>query len=369
MDIFKFTNPTAPTKMEQGQIINGFKSKRWVERYRDAGDFTLVAPADSGMRQLLPIGSFISHMNTTEIMIVENHEIKDNKDTPSEITITGRGFETYLSNRSVGANKAFPVSGTIADYPLGAGFTWNQVITLIGNHILASALIDDNDAIPFVSLLSTVPGSSTSVARTVPRGSLYDRALEILKIDDLGIKVVRPGPWSPLVAGSPDVALVIHKGIDRSANVIFSYDTGEIVSADYLWSNKIFKNAALITGKWVETVVVPAAVEYARRWMYIQASDIDQAQTAAPTGTTLTAIIAAMQQRGIEALASQIDIVLTQAEVSKQAAKSIYRTDFDVGDLITVSGDYNAISKMRVSEFVEIEDDTGESGFPTLAME
>lgn len=369
MDIFKFTNPTAPTKMEQGQIINGFTSKLWVERYREAGEFSLSAPADSGVRDLLPIGSFISHVNTSEIMIVENHEISDNKGAASDITITGRGFETYLENRIVGANKAFPVSGTMTDYNLGAAFTWNQVVTLIGNHILASALLDDNDAIPFVSLLSTVPGTSTSIARTVKRGPLYNAALALLEIDNLGFKVVRPGPTSPLGGASVDVALVVHKGVDRTATVIFSYDTGEISSADYLWSNRKFKNAALVTGKWVETKVTPAAIEYGRRWMYLTANDIDEQYTTAPTGSTLTAVVNAMQQRANEALLAQLDIALTKAEVSREAVKSIYRTDFDVGDLITVSGDYNEVSTMRVSEYVEFEDENGESGYPTLTME
>lgn len=355
--------------MEQAEIVNGLTSKMWVERYLKEGEFAFVAPAESGIREKLPIGAFVSHTNTTELMIVENHEIRDDRGRSSEIVITGRGFETYFENRIVASNKAFPVSGVMVDYPLGAAFTWNQAVTLISNHVLASALIDDNYAIPFLSIMSTVPGSGISIARTVPRGTIYERVLELLAIENIGIKVVRPGTWSPLGAGSPNVALVIHTGVDRSSTIIFSYDTGEIESADYLWSNKKLKNAALITGKWVETTVNLAPIEYARRMMYVNASDIDGSYTSAPSGATLTAVVAAMQQRGLEALASQNDIALTKAQISKEVVKSIYRTDFDVGDIITVSGDYNAVSKMRISEFVEIEDATGESGYPTLTID
>ncbi|MET0787162.1 MAG: hypothetical protein ABWY25_10690, partial [Paenisporosarcina sp.] len=110
MDIFRFANPTNKTKMEQGILINGLKSKMWIERYRDAGEFTLTAGADFNVKSQLPIGSFISHTNTSEIMVVENHEIKDNRDRESEIVITGRSFETILESRIVRFNRSYPFS-------------------------------------------------------------------------------------------------------------------------------------------------------------------------------------------------------------------------------------------------------------------
>lgn len=369
MDIFRFVNPTAPTKMEEGEILNGIKRKLWIERYRTAGEFSLTAPANSGLMEKLPIGTFISHSDTTEIMMVENHEINDNKGEESDVIITGSGYETFLNNRIVGSNKAFPVSGVVADYPLSANYSWNQAVTLINNHVLASALIDDNNAIPYLSIIASVSGTSYSVARTIPRGSLYESVLDLIAVDNLGLKIIRPGDWSPLGGSDPNVVLVIHKGVDRTASVVLSYDAGEIESADYLWSNKKLKNSVLITGKWVETILNFAGVEYARRTMYIDASDIDESFTTAPSGADLVAVVAAMHQRGQEAIMSQKDLVLSKAEVSREVFKYKYRTDYDVGDLITVKGNYNEATSMRVTEYVEIEDETGESGYPTLTKD
>jgi hypothetical protein len=59
---------------------------------------------------------------------------------------------------------------------------------------------------------------------------------------------------------------------------------------------------------------------------------------------------------------------LTKAEVSKDTNQGAYRTDFNVGDIITVHGDYNETSVMRISEYVEIEDENGRTGYPTLTM-
>jgi flagellar basal body L-ring protein FlgH len=135
-----------------------------------------------------------------------------------------------------------------------------------------------------------------------------------------------------------------------------------------LWSNKKNKNAAMIFSRWVETRVVGAEAEIDRRWMLIDASDLDNQLTAAPTGAALTDIVNTMQQRGNAALSAQNDLALTKAEVSKTASKAMYRRDFDVGDIITVTGDYNESAPMQITEYVEIEDENGRSGTPTLAL-
>lgn len=369
MDIFRFQNPTDPAKMEDGKILNGFKSKMWVERYRQAGEFTLVASVDTGLRNQLPIGSFISHTGTSEIMIVENHEISDERGRETEVVITGRGFESFFENRVVGSNKAFPTSGGIPDYVLAADYTWNQAVELLSDHILASRLLDDGDSVPFVELLADVDAVSSSLARIVRRGDLYSALISLLEVDNLGIKVVRPGIWSPIGPASPNIAILIHKGVDRRAQVIFSYDTGEIERADYLWSNKKLKNTAMVSGRWVETLVETPTENHQRRMMLVDASDIDGAYSEPPAGVDLENVLSAMQQRGIEALAAQNSIALTKAEVSKDSTKAVYRKDFDLGDQITVSGDFNEQSGMRVSEYVEIEDENGDSGYPTLTVD
>lgn len=370
MDIFKFTNPNAPTLMEQGQIINGLTSKTWVERYGKEGEFTFTADSDSDVRMQLPIGAFISHMNSTDIMIVENHEINDDASgTPGQIKITGRGFETFFEQRIVGANRVFPVSETIADYALPSDFTWNQAVAMIDDHTLASALIDVNNAIPYMTAMASVTthsGSPASIARTSKRESLYSALLSLLAIDGLGIKVYRPGVNNPLGPTSQNVTVVIRFGVDRSANISFSYDLNQVVSADYLWSNKAFKNAALITGKWVEIEVVPTAVEIDRRFMFIDGSDIDNVYTAAPTGTDLDGVVTEMTIRANEILSAQKSTAITKAQAIN--LRSIFRQDFDVGDIITVIGDYNEVSKMQITEYVEIEDSTGEFGYPTLSV-
>lgn len=382
MDIFRFTNPTNPLKMESGRLINGLKSKMWIERYDLAGEFKLVADASLGLRKLLPIGSFISHVDTPEIMVVENHEITEVKDQNSEIVITGRGFESIFEQRVIGADgspvtylKQFEFS-----HPVDPDYLHNQIVRIIREQTMPWFLYDDNNTLSYLGILTQIPDGGEMVARDIKQQELYAMVKELLMSGNLGIKVVRPGPSSPflLPPGSPGTppdssytAVMIHKGVDRSNSIIFSTDTGEIESADYLWSNKSLKNAILLVGKWLNTAIVPTEVEYARRWTILDVSDIDQGYTHDDIATNITLynqIEADMQQRGRDALARQNDVALTKAEVSQNTRKAAYRKDFDLGDIITVNGDYNESSKMRVTEYVEIEDENGMSGHPTLTV-
>jgi hypothetical protein len=366
MDVFVFqTSPGTPTKLEHGEIINGIRSKMWVERYRENSEFEFIAPASSRIRDKLPIGSLISHVDTEEVMIVETHSISESKGERSDIVISGRSFETQLEQRVVGANKYFP-NFPITDYVLAGQYTWIQAVDLIKDHIDPSIVVDPYDGLPYVAVVHDVSGVvGLALERSISRGDLYPRLLELLEVDNLGIKTIRPS------GGSPNTILSIHSGEDRSDEVMFSHDSGEIESADYLWSNKLLKNSALVTGRWVELRVDNLSeVEYKRRTMFVDAKDIDEQYDELPTDPMiLNSIYVKMEQRGQAALAAQRSIALTKAEVTQSGTRAKYRQDYDLGDLVTVHGDYHETSTRRVIEYVEIEDEQGMRSYPTLTAD
>lgn len=367
MDIFKYHNPNVTTKMEQGELINGLTSKLWIERYRNAGEFTFTANESSGVREKLPLGTFVSHIASTDVMVVENHEINARRGKETEVTITGRGFSSFLENRIVGTNKTFPLTTGVIDFTLTSGYTWVQAKELLRMHISAGGVINPDNRILHVEAMADVTGTSVSEFRTIKQGELYTRVMELLALDDLGLKTIRPGTWSPATVDG-DLVFLVHAGEDRTNEVVFSNDGGDLESADYLWSNKLLKNSALVSGRWVEVFVDEGYTLSDRRTMYVDGSSIDNSYSVAPTGGTLTSVIAAMEQRGRQALSSQRQLELTKAEASKEAVGAQYRTDFNVGDIITVRGDFQTSTSMRVTEYVEMEDRNGRSGYPTLSI-
>ena len=364
MNLFKFAPVTGNSiNFNSGELINEWKSLTWTERYRDSSEFTLVANLDSGLNTKLPIGSVISHVDSTELMIVENHEIAKDTNANSEITITGRSFETFLENRIVGSNQNWPnPTDPPVEYVLASNYTWLQVKSLIDAHILAASLpLNLSDALSNVLVVNGVGGTGITEQRDLKRGDLYSAVIELLSVDDLGLRNIRPS------SSNSSLIMEIHKGLNRTASVAFSYSDGDIESANYLWSVKALKNCALVSGKWHEVFVNTSAIGYDRRVMHVDASDLDDKLDAVPIGGDLTALSAKLTARGRQALAKKNAVAISNVKIAPNSQNYKYRIDYKVGDIVGVDGEYNSSTTMRVIEHVEIEDENGESGYPTLS--
>jgi len=364
MDIIRFNNPNDSMLMSSGSVVSDITSVMWIERYRDPGEFTIVAPTASKVQEMLPRGCYISHTETNELMIVENHEIQEDQGKSGTVTITGRSFETILESRVVGQNSGFPKSAPFTDYTLASDFVSNQVIKMLGEHILPISGQDPGMVLPYIHLDNQAINQRTAGERTVPRDNLHKASVDLLAIDDLGIKTIRPSYWNGV--STSYTTIQIHMGIDKSASVSFSYMSGEIISSDYLWSNKNYKNGAIVRGTWVEVIVTPSQQGSSRKMLYIDASDVDSSFKDLPTGADYTKVVSDLKQRGRDVLLKMNDIALTKAEISHQVTQAQYRNTYDLGDTIMVYGDYNETAKMRVIEFVESWDSNGFVGYPTL---
>jgi Siphovirus ReqiPepy6 Gp37-like protein len=364
MDFFKF-NPTGEqTFLENGELINNITSSMWVERYADLGEFSFEALLSSGIRENLPKGTLISHINTLEVMIVENHEIKETVDEDPSVTVTGRSFPSFLENRIVGTNDARGGS-TIISYKIPALHSWEQMVQLINDHIVY--VTSPGDALANITARHTIPFGTVgeSTERTINRGTVWERVAELLKVDSLGIKTVRRNEFNGV--DTPNTDLVIYKGEDKSDKVLFSWKSGELDTANYLFSQKNDKNSAMVVGQYIWVVVDTGPDKYDRRMMIVDASDIDGNYGGVPSGGDLFDLSTAMATRGLQALANQNDTNISQADISK-TTRYQYRLDYNLGDLVTLDGNFNQSDVRRVVEYAEIEDENGESGHPTLEL-
>lgn len=373
MDLFR-ANLTTSGSMTEGILVGPRINATWVERYRDHSIFDISAYVHTGIRELLPIGSVISHVDSNIPMIVENHEITSKKNEIPVVKLSGRGFETILENRIVGSAKAMPHSGRTQEYTIGAYRSWNQIRTLIRNHITPGVTPNVNDEMPNLEVYTDLgAGPGTSEERTIARGDLYSEVVKLLAVDKLGMYVHRPRIGSPASTDTNSV-IVIHGGVNRydnvdtSKNVVFSFSKDELDSADYLWSNQKLKTQCDVTSKWFQVrVQSKSATGYNRRIMHIDASDIDEKWEAAPDGGWPAWIMSQMTLRGREALAKQHDIALIKADASRNTVNSVFRKNYYLGDIVRVAGEYRESGPMRVTEYAEIEDSNGTIGYPTFS--
>jgi hypothetical protein len=375
MDLFKFHTPDGDNEdthlVNGGEYINGLLTKEWIDRYRDAGSFSLTSKASSGIRDLLPEGTLIGLRGNKSIMMVEDHHLAD--EGSAIIRTTGRSLEAFLENRIVrwGLNED---GEYVFDSP-NPWLSWDQAHSLIYHQIISTST--SSDRIRHLEVLKDVQRTTTGATREqrkVPRGQLYSAVKTILDLDDIGWRIIRPGPWSPADDPENNIVLVLHSGVDRRSEITMSFESGDILSADYLWSIKNYNNCALAYSKWgvVQPVGDYLSVGLKRRLLYVDAGDVDEAQpdpdetTWDPTKSAY--ISAAVKSRGKEELAKRKKIALSSVTPSPNARTHVYGRDYDIGDIVTARGNYTESRPMRISEYVYVEDANGEFGYPTLEV-
>jgi hypothetical protein len=72
-------------------------------------------------------------------------------------------------------------------------------------------------------------------------------------------------------------------------------------------------------------------------------------------------------RRASDILSGLRDITLGKVEIAKDSGSAQYRKDYDIGDLVTIQGNYDTSGIRRVTEFVEIEDENGYIGYPVVS--
>ena len=373
MDLFKFTPGADPTILTGGVYLNNIKTVQWVERYRDAGEFEITAGVSSDLRSILPVGSMISHLDTLEVMLVESISIKDDdKEEEPKLSIRGRSLESWLRHRFVGDDvETYVLLGqrlyvNNIDYNLLLDTSWAQAVTLIEHHINNMGAIPNDEVVGFVPISNQQHiGPSTALARIVRKQNLHSAVLELLAIDDFGIQTVRPN------SGNVDPTTTefrIHNGVDRSDSVIFSHTFGDLDASEYFWSDAALKTEYYCVSTFFEMRSDEGVSGFNRRVMFVDCSDIDShlSDDEVTDVGVADAVGAAMDARGQQALRSQVAVSLLATDVSRNTRYK-FKRDYDVGDLVTVNGNYDVETIMRVVEHVSFQDENGESGYPTLA--
>jgi Siphovirus ReqiPepy6 Gp37-like protein len=366
VDMFRFTpNPSSPTTLVGGEYINGYLSAMWVERYQDCGEFQIKAKLSSGLREFLPLDTFISRPCTFEVMVVENHEITDNDDIDPILTISGRSMFSILDRRVVGVFQ-MRQSMSPAQYQLSSNLTSYQTVNMINEHIYSAS--DGGDRFDNISASSSISSEPNSPTRSIKFGDMLEAVKSLCAIDDQGFRTLRRSPFFIYNGTASSTVLTIYKGVNKTASVIFSYQRGDIDQATYLWTNKNYKTHAYIFGQQFYAFAEnPAITKLDRRMMTMDAGDIESHYPNPPSVQDQSWINGDMKNRGFQQLASQRKVTMAQVDISPFTSY-LYRRDYGMGDLVMVDGNFGVTQAMRVIEHVEIQDENGTSAHPTLVL-
>lgn len=268
------------------ELIEGYSSLIWTERFQEAGEFELHTPTIDATMALLPEDTLISHLDTGEVMFVESHEIDTDDDGNHTLVVKGRSLDAFLEHRWVESKyqKKRSMRQKYAPYGAAEVLLWNALDNNSGKDVTRGDPDADDINLNDYSwnTLDKVPNVAIthSCSTTIPQrnwwleeGILYPQLLKILIRGDLGIRTFRPGLESDayvvdvatginnnrgaitrtFVNNITQLRFDIFDGLNRtksqSANprVAFNYLRGDVDNAQYLFATTAYKTACEIT--------------------------------------------------------------------------------------------------------------------------
>lgn len=354
--LFKLNSSHKP-----GESIRKFKTLVWTERYRVAGEFVLEIEDDISHLNSTPPGTLLSHSDTNEIMIVENHEITRDKEKKLLFTMTGRSFETVGEVRPTLGTQLPLYDQTTEDAIVEATAVLpaENVARDLLRYRLESPYASSDDSIPNLAVKLDIREPDAPLSHVIKRSDIYSRVMELLGIANAGIKCVRPN-------GSQNTLdLVIHDGADRHLTVTFHAQNEDLTETSYFWSIKDYRNYAQVSTHFDARLyrhrdVTGNLTGLDRRVMYLEADDLEGDYTPG----TSTDVLAGRAQGALD---EHKYVTLVSATVS-ESAKPKFKIHYDVGDIVTVFGEFSPSQQMRVTEHILTVDKSGIRGYPSLAI-
>jgi hypothetical protein len=357
MDILRLN----PDTWMPDELVEGFFSKIWTERYQACGEFEFHSRKIDQVKSLIPVGSFIGERNSQEVMIVENHNIEDDEDGPHLVT-TGRTFESFFERRSTIIVK--PTAGETAMWTYAGDdiYPTDAAKALIESHVTisADAPIQKVPGTAVENLITTHKGNTMSYENSP--GELYQQVLGLLRMEAAGIR--------NQLDFNGSLKIYIYFGVNRTVGqtanepVIFSLPAEHLVNPKYLFTIKDYRNVAYVVGTYWQQRVYAPGVDTGisgldRKILYVDVGDdIKQAYTDARKTRIANA-------RGLAALADHNKTLFFDGEVSPKSPY-IRGRDYNLGDKVTLMAKYGVSQTMLVNEYTRTEDEEGEKSYPTL---
>lgn len=345
------------TSFEIIHILDVFEDLVWADRYDYYGDFELTTKLDGEIVKNVQRKYYLETANSDRTMIVETVSIDDDAVNGSVISISGRSLESILDRRIVWKMRSYN------------GNLQNCIQALLNENVINPSIADRK--IPnFIFQPSTDPKvTSISIDRQWTGDNLLDVIVELCQTYDLGFKVV--------LDSSNRFVFSLYAGADRSYDqtdnpyVIFSNSFENLINANYLESDKNYKNVTLIGGQGEGSeriyTTYGSGSGLERRELFTDARDISKMKDD-DTEYTTAEYNALLQARGKEDLLDWEEIATFAGEVEKANAYE-YRVDYNLGDIVQIQSEYSFEGRTRVSEMIQTySQNGGYTMYPTFSM-
>ena len=360
-------------------VIDGFLSAIWTERYYGDSEVELVVPATQEMIKKLPVGTFLSLRGSNEVMILETFNIEK-----ESLKVTGVSLLKWMNNRFIRVSakhedQYWYISGGPPGWVLWA-IIYNMCVT--GSPYLTGANpigISNPQQLAIPGLgLKDYDKAGDNIVVGVPFGPVYDAMREIATTYEVGMQIT--------LESATDTAYSLgfrsYRGLDRTSRqttypiVRFSAQMESLTNIKELQSIESLKTLsyaflptsddalkALITTPGTAALSGSQYTGFDLRASMIFPSDI----TTDMVGGSSTNLLNILNSRAKDDLNNHHFVRAVDGEiVPKNPFK--YGIHYNLGDIIEVQGNTGVVSISRVTEYIRAQDEAGERSYPTVAM-
>jgi hypothetical protein len=331
-------------------------------------------------------------------MFVETRSITIDDDGFPELTVTGKSLPEYLKYRAVGVahtvyDKSYAMLYSYSPDKAACLLIWNAFVNPTTADVSwAGGSRATNPNIPNL-VVSNSHRLGVSAARWLTPGIIYQPVMDLLALDDLGVRTIRPESYSAhvvtiqasptrglystaLVPVCTDLRFDIYKGVDRSINqstvapVVLSSEEGHFENVEYLWSNQDFVTE--LNMRFEPSVDGPSGYRVFYRDGNSSVSGLtyreDSINVGSPgPGETSFDFWVAQESASETIFKERNRVSLLNFDISPDIPY-VYNQHYGLGDRITIKAEYEFEQTMRVDEYVRTEDIEGERGYPGLSL-
>lgn len=321
-------------------IIDSYKSFMWCKRYNEVGALDLQVTANAESIAILKEGNYITRDDDDSVYRIEAVEIDTSSEDSNFMIVGGIEIKKILQQRVVYETEYYD-NETVENVMRG----------LINNNFInpkkSSRKIDN-------FYLKPNKGLADAITTQIAYDNVGEKIESLCKTYNYGYKV-------SLENGG--IYFDVFRGVDRSANqsinprVIFSTEYDNLLSSKYESDTSEYKNVALVGGEGEgsdrKITEVGSANGLERFELFVDAKNVSSdGGSVSESDYKLL-----LSEQGKEALYETN--VTTSFEAIVDTSFYEYKTDFDLGDIVTIENEYGIKANARITEIIETWDDSG----------
>ena len=350
-------------EFEKIGIVDTIESIIWSDRYSTAGEFELYTRVTADLLTLLQEDFYLQTPLSDKTMVIDTLQIKTDIEFGNRLLVTGSSLESIINRRIV-------LQQTLIDDTAQVG-----IQTILNENMISSTQPKRN--IPnMVFSVSADPTVTAILLEAQYDGeNIFDIVEYVCTSNKIGFRLV--------LNAANQLVFSLYAGKDRSYNqtanpfVVFSPNFDNLISSDYLQSSLFYKTYALIFGDitWPTRPRIEAfpnpKTDYIplegldRREMFIDMRDLSKIDLE--TSTEIPEI--EYNEQAKELAQKYFKEHRRYSTFDGQADTTVgfvYRTDYDLGDIVQIENEYGLTGRSRITEVTISENASGISVYPVF---